>query len=80
MGAAKWIRFAVLMSFSGLFFWLFYIRYWKQRACIEAAKSSCVTPEGDSLIGGGLFWLVPAVLFALLAVFTLRKDVRAQAG
>ncbi|MBX3548004.1 MAG: hypothetical protein KF748_02515 [Xanthobacteraceae bacterium] len=26
MGAAKWIRFAVLLSFAGLFGWLAYIR------------------------------------------------------
>jgi hypothetical protein len=26
MGAAKWIRFAVLVSFSGMFFWLCYVR------------------------------------------------------
>jgi hypothetical protein len=26
MGAAKWIRFAVLLSFAGLFGWLTYIR------------------------------------------------------
>lgn len=26
MGAAKWIRFAVLVSFAGLFVWLAYVR------------------------------------------------------
>jgi hypothetical protein len=26
MGSAKWVRFAVLAIFSGLFFWLSYIR------------------------------------------------------
>jgi hypothetical protein len=26
MGAAKWIRFAVLLSFAGLFGWLAYVR------------------------------------------------------
>jgi hypothetical protein len=73
MGAAKLIRFAVLISFAGLFGWLFYIRYWSYRDCIEAAQSSCVTPSGDNLIGGGAFWIIPAIAFALLAVLTLQK-------
>jgi hypothetical protein len=73
MGAAKLIRFAVLISFAGLFAWLFYVRYWSFRDCIAAAKSSCVTPAGDNLIGGGAFWIVPAIVFALLAALTLRK-------
>lgn len=74
MGAAKWIRFAVLCCFAGLFFWLFYARYWKYRDCIAAAKSSCVTPEGENLITMGAFWIVPAVLFAIFsAVVAIRK-------
>jgi len=73
MSAAKWIRFAVLLSFSGLFFWLFYIRYWKHRDCIAAAKSSCITPEGENLIYAGAFWILPAIVFALFALFALRS-------
>jgi hypothetical protein len=76
MGAAKWIRFAVLIAFSGVFFWLFYARYWLHRDCIAAAKSSCVTPAGDNLILGGAFWIVPALLFLLFAAMTLRKSRR----
>lgn len=73
MGAAKWIRFAVLILFAGLFFWLFYIRYWKYRECIAAAKSSCVTPEGDNLISAGAFWIVPAFTFVFFALWALRN-------
>jgi hypothetical protein len=73
MGAAKWIRFAVLLSFAVLFFWLFYIRYWKYRDCIAAAKSSCVTPDGNNLISAGAFWIVPAIIFAVFALWMIRK-------
>ncbi len=73
MGTAKWIRFAVLLAFSGLFFWLFHVRYWKHRDCIAAAKSSCVTPEGGNLVGGAMFWIVPALLFALFAGLTVYR-------
>lgn len=58
-----------LFALLGLFFaWLFYIRYWKYRECIEAAQSSCVLPDGDNLTGGGVVWGLFAVLFALTAV------------
>lgn len=49
------------------FFYLFYIRYWKWRDCINRALSSCLTPDGDSLISGGMFWGVPALFLLLLA-------------
>jgi hypothetical protein len=53
------------LSLSGLFICLFYVRYWKWRECIEEAMSSCATPDGDVLIGGGRFWIVPSALFAI---------------
>lgn len=70
MGAAKWIRFAVLMSFAGLFLWLFYARYWKRQGCIGAG---CEAAGGNDLIGTGAAWIVPALLFLLLALATLKR-------
>ncbi|WP_354042425.1 hypothetical protein [Devosia sp. UYZn731] len=55
------------------FFWLFLTRYWFHRDCIEAAASSCVMPDGTNLIAGGALWIVPSVVFALLAMLTLRR-------
>lgn len=57
MGAAKGIRFAVLMAFGGLFGWLFYIRY-------------AVAPRAEGFTSGA-FWIVPAALFIVLAVRTV---------
>lgn len=58
-----------LFSLLTLFFaWLFYVRYWKYRDCIDAAESSCVLPDGDNLTNGGVVWGVFAVLFFLAAV------------
>lgn len=58
----------VLSSLFALFFaWLYYERYWKWRDCIEAAESSCVLPDGDTLTNGGVVWGLFAVLFALAA-------------
>jgi len=61
------------MLLSVLFSYAFYERYWKWRECIVEALSSCVTPGGENLIGGGVFWVVPASLFLLLF---LRAAVR----
>ena len=61
---------------SAFFAYLFYIRYWKYRDCIAAARSSCITPEGVSLIEGGSFWIVPASIFASLGLFWFLKALR----
>ena len=59
---------AIYLILSGLFGWIFYVRYWSWRECIEQAMSSCITPDGANLIGGGRFWIVPAILFAVAFV------------
>lgn len=58
---------AVHSALGSAFWYAFYVRYWAWRDGIAQASSSCVTPEGDSLIAGGVFWSAPAVLFTLAA-------------
>lgn len=63
----------------GIAFWFaFYVRYWAWRECIEQAKSSCITTDGDNLIGGGAFWSVPAFFFTLAALWRLARALRAR--
>ena len=67
-----------LLSLLTLFFgWLFYVRYWKYRDCIDAAESSCVLLDGDNLTNGGVVWGLAAAVFALTALvswwFSLRR-------
>lgn len=63
------LAFPGLFSLLALFFaWLFYIRYWKYRECIDAAQSSCVLPDGDNLTSGGVVWGTFATLFAIAAI------------
>ena len=65
---------SLLMTMAaGGFVWLFITRYWLYRDCIEAAKSSCITPDGANLIEGGSMWIVPAVVFAVLALLKLPR-------
>ena len=58
----------VSLSLAAFFAWAFYIRYWEWRDCIAQALSSCAEPEAGNPTTAGVFWAVPAVLFALLGV------------
>ena len=58
------------------FFRLFLTRYWFYRDCIEAAASSCITPDGANLIEGGALWIVPCAGFALAALLMLPRRRR----
>lgn len=64
---------AAYLGLAVVFAWLFYVRYWKWRECIDEAMSSCITPDGANLIGGGRFWLLFAIGFAAAS---LRRVVR----
>lgn len=61
---------------AALFGWLFYVRFWKWRDCIEEAASSCVTPDGDNLIGAGALWAVPAACCLAVLVWRLLRPGR----
>lgn len=64
---------AAHLALAGAFFLAFIERYWNWRACIRESRSSCVTPAGENLTGGGALWSVPALVFAL---FALRAALR----
>lgn len=78
-----WVVFLGLSLLPGLFFvWLFYERYWRWRDCIEAAASSCITPDGANLTSGGMIWGFFAVIFLSLplVVYCLRPAKKAVSG
>ena len=62
---------AIFTAIATFFWWVFYERYVRYADCIEAAKSSCLTPEGDNLTSGGIFWALLALPFSLLAALFL---------
>src|SRR5262245_38361002 len=64
---------AINFTISAFFAWLFYARYWKWRDCIREAMSSCITPDGANLIGGGAMWALPAAGFAVAAAIYLLR-------
>lgn len=70
------IKISIFSLFALLFSYISYIRYWKYSDCIEIAKSSCYTKEGDILISGGIFWTIPSIIFIFLVVkniFSIKK-------
>lgn len=58
---------------AGAFAWLFLTRYWFWRDCIEAATSSCITPDGENLIAGGQLWAAPAIAMIIVAIMVLPR-------
>lgn len=71
---------ALYGGFAIFFGWLFYVRFWQWRHCIEEAASSCITPDGANLIQGGEIWSLPAFICAVLCVRRIIKVRRAQQG
>lgn len=64
--------FLLFSALSAFFWWVFDQRYLEHADCIEAlANSSCMTPEGDNLTSGGIFWALVAIPFGLLAALFL---------
>jgi hypothetical protein len=67
-------RIAAYIALAAGFGWLFYVRYWKWRDCIAEARSSCITPDGDNLIAGGMLWGLVALGWLIAAIYaTLRR-------
>lgn len=73
--AAPIVLLTIFTATAMLFWSLFYERYVKYADCIGAAKSSCLTPEGDNLTSGGMLWGLLAVPFTVLAAFCLLVSI-----
>ena len=69
----RFLSTALLAAIAGGFLTLFLTRYRFWRDCIEAATSSCITPDGSNLVTAGMLWIVPAVIFAILALVAWRR-------
>ncbi len=59
------MRAIVLALLAALFSFIFCTRYWIWRDCIAASQSSCLTPDGSNVTGGGMVWA--AIAFGFLA-------------
>jgi hypothetical protein len=53
-------------SLAAFFGYAFYDRFWAWRDHIAEVETSYVTPEGANVTSGGMIWIVPAFVFAVL--------------
>ncbi len=67
------LLFIIFSMLAGLFWWLFYERYYRHQACIEAAASSCLTAQGANLTSAGMVWALPAFILSGLALYYLGR-------
>lgn len=73
MPARRLVWIALWAALAAASLYLFVTRYWLHRDCIEAAASSCITPEGANLTAGGMIWGILALAFAIAAGLSLRQ-------
>lgn len=73
MSARRMIWMALWLALAAVSLFFFVTRYWLHRACIEAAASSCITPEGDNLTSGGMFWGLFAIACIIAAALAWRR-------
>ena len=51
---------------AAFFAYAFYDRFWLWRHEISQVNSGFLTPEGANVTSGGMFWILPAIVFAVL--------------
>lgn len=69
----RWILVAFWLLLAVVSAYFFVVRYCLYRDCIEAAASSCLSPEGINLTEGGMLWGILALAFLLSAAWSGRK-------
>lgn len=61
--------FAVMhFGMAGFLAYAFYDRFWRWRHEISQVKTSFITPEGANVTSSGMFWILPAGIFAILGI------------
>jgi hypothetical protein len=57
---------AIHLSLAAFFGYAFYNRFWEWRHEIAEVNTSYLTPDGANVTSGGMLWIFPAFIFALL--------------
>ncbi len=74
-------KFIVAFSFFALtlvFSYIYYIRYFRFRDCIDATLANCTVEGVEIAASSGSIWAVPPVIFAMMAVDRMLKALRAR--
>lgn len=66
--------FAIIhLSIAGFFAYAFYERFWLWRHEISQVNTSFITPDGANVTSGGMFWILPAGIFAILGFLRIAR-------
>jgi hypothetical protein len=68
-GKTRHLIFAVIhFGIAGFFAYAFYDRFWRWRPELSQVDTSFITPDGANVTSGGMFWILPAGVFAILGI------------
>ncbi|MCP3926946.1 MAG: hypothetical protein GY714_30680 [Desulfobacterales bacterium] len=66
----------VYTTFFMFFTFFFYDRYWKWRHELEEVETSFITPDGSNVTSSGFVWIIPAVVFSILALIRIIRFLK----
>jgi hypothetical protein len=61
---------------AGLFACAFYDRFWRWRDELSQVETSFITPDGANVTSGGMFWILPVGVFAILGILRVARYLR----
>lgn len=64
---------AIHFSIAGFFAYAFYDRFWLWRHEIAQVETSVTTPDGTNVTSSGMFWILPAGIFAILGALRVAR-------
>lgn len=71
---SRHLIFAVIyLGIAGFFAYAFYDRFWQWRHELSQVATSFNTPDGANVTSGGMFWILPAGVFAILGVLRVAR-------
>lgn len=76
-GRPSHLIFAVIhFCITGFFACAFYDRFWRWRDELSQVETSFATPDGANVTSGGMFWILPAGIFAIFGTLRVVRYMR----
>jgi hypothetical protein len=63
----------VHFTIAAFFAYAFYDRFWRWRHEISQINTSFITADGANVTSGGMFWILPAGIFAILGLLRVAR-------
>jgi hypothetical protein len=69
---------AIHFGIASFFVYAFYDRFWRWRHELSQVNTSFTTPDGADVTSSGVFWILPACVFAILGVLRVARYRQCQ--